>query len=807
MAVSRLHRPPVTLLLAVACAAAIVLGQPSAAQPPRSAPPRNQSRPSAGAPAKPQPPKAVRPAAPPATEEAEQKPVGPLEQVEADAQACRTAAEAVQVYKIFLANPKLPAELRKPAQKRLAEWQAMEEQDMRRLGRKWITQEEYEEVAKKTENMIQHSFELLKLGNYDLAKKELVAASRLNPESGKADFVMGFVYSLVANNDAKAVVHYNEVLKREPNNAFALNNLAVSEVFLRRYAAASKHFRRALELMPDLQEVADNVGVALGMDGQVRNRQIPDDQAEELNDLYRKAIYELQLKPLSAARPAENDAGGGGPGGPGGRGGPKPGMGMQGPSGPAPPSVEGSGGPGGQGQQGSRPIFAYKLFGPLGRSRQGQQGLQGLLDEPAEVTVGISNGTGFVIAPGYVLTNRHVIEGATELTILDPNDREKHLSATVIAESEDPDLALLRCDDLASDSLALAETMPRRGSEIMVLGYPGGSLLGLELKSTRGQITSAADPKLEGGAFLFDANVNPGNSGGPVIDKEGKVVGVVVAIVRTSSVGTAYSVGIPMERVWPFLEEHLPDVEPEADSGAAEEWVDIDERCGPSTVFITAKIKRGGTKSEETEGTTDDFAQGGQGRPGAPGGPGFPGGPPGSAPPSGGYPFPGAPPGVAGSGPPGGSFGPPGSSPSGPPPGYPGYAGPPGSAPPGFPQGGPPGGSPPPGFPQGGPPGSVPGGPPSSGGYPTPGAPGSAAPPGTPGAPPGYPPGGIPGAGAPPGAPGAPGSPPGYPPPGTPGADRYPPGGGSGPPGGTGGPPGPPPGTPAPGNSPTPPAP
>ena len=145
---------------------------------------------------------------------------------------------------LFRSNPKLAPENRKPAERRLAEWVKMEEQDMRRLGKKWIPQEEYEEIARKTDNLIRHSFELMKLGNNDLAKKDLVAASRLNPESGKADFVMGFIYSLIANNDAKAITHFNEVLKREPNNAYALNNLAVSEVFLKRYAAATKHFRQ-----------------------------------------------------------------------------------------------------------------------------------------------------------------------------------------------------------------------------------------------------------------------------------------------------------------------------------------------------------------------------------------------------------------------------------------------------------------------------------------------------------------------------------------------------------------------------------
>ena len=722
--------------------------------------------------------------------EGEAAPLGPLEQVEADAQACRTAAEAVQVYRIFLANPKLPAAVRKSAESRLVAWKKMEDENQRRLGKKWVTEEDYAEINRKTDNMIKHSFELLKLRQMKLAKEELMAASRLNPESGKADFVTGLVYMMVARNDLKAAEHFGVVADREPNNPFALNNLAVAEMLTKKYGLATRHFRRALEILPDCQTVADNLGVAIGAGGMTMRHRLPDKNASELNDLYRMAIHDLHLTPYDPMKGPESmqgsQQGGQGTGGPGGPGGNRP-PGMAGPGGaPGNPASGGQGG--GQGI-----TLAYTIMSPFGRAlgKSGGDGaIPSLLDEPDEVVVGIATGTGFVIAPGFVLTNAHVVEGASDIVILDPNDREKQLVATVVATSENPDLALLQCSDLEAPAMPLAETMPRRSTEIMVLGYPGGSLLGLELKSTRGQITSQADAKIDGGSFLFDANVNPGNSGGPVIDQTGKVVGVVVAMVRTNAIGSAYSVGIPMERVWPFLEEHLPETQPATEVGEEAEWADVDERCGPSTVFITAKIKRGGKKKEESK-PADDFAQGGNER-----GNGPPGAPPGGYGPPG---TPGAPP--PGSIPPGGFTGSP-AGPGGPPKG--GYGGPGGGTPPGY---GPPGGiaGPPPGF---GPPGGTPGAPgagtPPGYGPPggTPGAPG-------PGTPPGYgPPGGTPGApglgtppgyGPPGGTPGAPGpgTPPGYGPPGgTPGAPGAPGPGtppGYGPPGGT---PGAPPGAP-----------
>jgi S1-C subfamily serine protease len=337
-----------------------------------------------------------------------------------------------------------------------------------------------------------------------------------------------------------------------------------------------------------------------------------------------------------------------------------------------------------------------------------------LLDEPEEDTVvRISSGTGFVIAPGYILTNKHVIEDGNEFVVFDPADKERQVVATLVASIDNPDVALLRCEDLSADPLPLAPKMPRSGSRIMALGYPAGTALGMEVKGSQGDVMSAADPQLDGGNFLHGAQTNPGNSGGPLIDDTGAVIGVVVAIVRTSNVGNAYNVGIPIERVWPFIREHVEDIEP-ASGRPKLEWPDVQEQSGPSTVMILCKNKREGKKKRNSP---DQFA--GQNPPGAP--PGVPPGslPPGAAPP-GGFPPGALPPGSLppGSAPPGSV--PPGTIPGSPGTPYPGGPGAPsgpprGPARPGVgtlpPAGGspgiPPGSAPPGSTPPSGPPGAV----------------------------------------------------------------------------------------------------
>ena len=466
-----------------------------------------------------------------------------LQATEADAARSRTASEAAQHYKMLLAKTDMSPEVREAAEVRLAYWESLAKESKVRLGENWVTPEQRTEIAKKADVMVQHSLELLRLGTYDLAREELRAASKLNPDDFHADFLMGFVYTFEAGNFVMGAYHFSEAVHRsDAQNAFALNNLAVCQIFLGRYHDAAINFRRALELMPSDQTIADNVGTILGLSRISHIIGLPDAVQSSLNDLYRTALHDLDLKPAS-----KTDR-----------------------------------------------FYLMSPYGKAGDPREngGKDGLKGMLEEPPEAVIGIATGTGFVVAPGYVVTNNHVVEGGSELVIMDPKDHERHLPATVVATLSDPDIALLRCEQLDAPSLPLAAAMPRNGTDIMALGYPGGSLLGMELKVTRGAVISQSDPQMDGGNFLHSATVNPGNSGGPIVNQQGNVVGVVVAVVRTATIGNAYSVGIPVERIWPFLSEHLAELQPAEPDAEVKTWPDVGDAASPGTVFISAKIKR-----------------------------------------------------------------------------------------------------------------------------------------------------------------------------------------------------------------------
>ncbi len=172
-----------------------------------------------------------------------------------------------------------------------------------------------------------------------------------------------------------------------------------------------------------------------------------------------------------------------------------------------------------------------------------------------------SAGSGFFVGRNEVVTNYHVIknaaEGAAKVTLVmgtDPKTR-KLANATVVAGDEDLDLALLRTDLPSIHTLRFAvERSLALTQEVWVVGFPFGAKPGLEPTVTTGTI-SALRREAETGALhrvQLDANVNPGNSGGPVVDERGNVVAVMVAIVKPT-VGSGMALGIPCGAAEAFL--------------------------------------------------------------------------------------------------------------------------------------------------------------------------------------------------------------------------------------------------------------
>ena len=199
----------------------------------------------------------------------------------------------------------------------------------------------------------------------------------------------------------------------------------------------------------------------------------------------------------------------------------------------------------------------------------------------------VSSGSGFVVHPHVILTNHHVVEGASGLLVLNPKTKQHEpLPAELIKSSKKLDLALVRCEKLDSPPVRLVTKLPPRGTDIMVLGYPLGPEFGTMLKTTRGTMVAMPDRSLDN-MFLYDALTNPGNSGGPLCDKCGRVAGVVRAV--TGSIGGTYGAGIPMSTALPFIKQYVPGFVFDQDDAKELDWPAVDQLVSPSTVLVLTK--------------------------------------------------------------------------------------------------------------------------------------------------------------------------------------------------------------------------
>lgn len=141
----------------------------------------------------------------------------------------------------------------------------------------------------------------------------------------------------------------------------------------------------------------------------------------------------------------------------------------------------------------------------------------------------ISSGTGFIVSPdGFILTAYHVVDGAKSIKINFQDGR--FVEASVQQSSKSTDLAVLQVNTSTPNYLPLVPTKTSKvGESIFTMGFPMEHLLGKEPKFTDGTISALSGIGGEATFFQMSVPIQPGNSGGPVVNNRGEVIGIVTS--------------------------------------------------------------------------------------------------------------------------------------------------------------------------------------------------------------------------------------------------------------------------------------
>lgn len=156
-------------------------------------------------------------------------------------------------------------------------------------------------------------------------------------------------------------------------------------------------------------------------------------------------------------------------------------------------------------------------------------------------------GSGFVLPGGVVVTNRHVVDQPREVTVNTWDGRSFDVDVRGVAV--DSDLAVLQLDrDVDLPVAELRETPVEVGESVIAVGYPGGG----PATVSSGEVVSLVEAELldePADVIRVDAAIRQGNSGGPLLDDEGRVIGVVFALDINSGDGLAVPVDTLLERL------------------------------------------------------------------------------------------------------------------------------------------------------------------------------------------------------------------------------------------------------------------
>lgn len=380
----------------------------------------------------------------------------------------------------------------KAARAEMQKWKGLADGGAEKIKGRWVGGDERKKILEKAMAVNKEAMELMRNQQTLQAVKKLEEAAAVYPNSYQTNFLLGYLMML-QHQEEKAIKYFEAALRQRPNAPECLGNigLALMGKGKRINGEAIAMLLKAAEA-GDTKPIAQNLVTAVALTPpNMRNSKV-----------YQQAEQSARL--LAS----------------------KYGIG------------------------GATPQFILVPIGP-DRSKGPGEGF-----DPEDALVGTSSGTGFLIArDGLILTNRHVVDGAKTLMVVLNGNKQK--SAEVVVIDDEQDLALIRIKGAEGELPFLslsAPDSPADGAECTVMGFPLIDRLGAAIKVTRGIISSGSQRSAAGMPdVLVDAKVNPGNSGGPILDRHGNVMAIVSMKSLSSATEESYGLGISAGRVRQFL--------------------------------------------------------------------------------------------------------------------------------------------------------------------------------------------------------------------------------------------------------------
>jgi tetratricopeptide (TPR) repeat protein len=449
---------------------------------------------------------------------------GSIDSIRARADQVSTPIAAVSIWQEFI-DSKPSADDLKVAKTELEKWKTLETEHAQKVKGRWVGGDELKSVLREWKALHEEGMRLMHENQTLAAMKKFEAAQAIYPNSFPDAFSLGYL-AMLQHDHVKATNYLNQALRLRPNSPEALANLGIVQIVekhdVREIQEGVMTIYRAAQ-SGDTKEIAEDLLTALAYLPEVQKK----------NDRVKQAVDAANL--LAAKYHI--------------------------------------GAPGRQ-----FVIVPLREEGPT--ETESEKSIPG----------SYYSGTGFVINDqGLILTNRHVVKGAKTMLVQLSGRGEK--SGQIVKIDDEQDLALVKVNvdsPLPFVTLSPADS-PNEGAECTVMGFPLIDRFGPGVKITRGIVTSNTRSDEHPGYeydVMVDAKVNPGNSGGPILDKYGNVMAIVSMKSQSSAMADSFGLGIGAGQIRKFLRKNHVVVPVGMTAGAPLSTEDIVAKVKPATVCI-----------------------------------------------------------------------------------------------------------------------------------------------------------------------------------------------------------------------------